>query len=464
MGRLITDNFMLDSELARKLYNEVKDTPIYDYHSHLSPQEIYENKRFNSITEAWLGFDHYKWRQMRTCGIEEEKITGNASDYEKFEAYAKTLDYAFGNPLIHWTQLELNKYFNIDTFLGSDTAREVYNIASDVIKSGDCDVQTLITKSNVKMIGTTDDICDDLKWHKLIANDETIEVKVLPTFRPDRFINVDNENYLEVLEELSNITTPINNLDDFIKSYITRIDYFAKHGCKISDHGISEFKYVEPDARLANETFTKILSSERCSEFEYINLKSYLLELSASEYQKRNWTMQLHIGATRNNNAKLFDQLGADVGCDAIDDKPYIQDLSLFFKHQSELDNIGKTIVYNLNPSHNYAIATMIGSFQQGPTRGLLQFGSGWWFNDQRDGIEQHLKTHSQLGLLGVFIGMLTDSRSFLSFTRHDYFRRILCNYIATAVNKGEYPNDKERLSKLVKDICYRNAKNYFEL
>lgn len=464
MNNIINDKFMLESDLARKLYNHVKDAPIVDYHSHLSPEEIYKNHRFSSITEAWLGFDHYKWRQMRTRGIEEKYITGESSDFEKFTAYAQTLDYAIGNPLIHWSHLELNKYFAIDEFLTTDNAKQVFDQANKVIAEGAVDVQKIIKKSNVKMIGTTDDIIDDLKWHKLIKEDKTIDVVVLPTFRPDRFINIENEDYAKIIDELSTATIEIKNLENLKQAFKMRLDYFEQVGCKISDHGISEFHYVNDNIDLANSAFNKVLSNVGVSKAEEIAFKSYLLEFFALEYKQRNWVMQLHLGATRNNNQKLFEKLGADVGCDAIGDSGYIQELSNYFKQLSKDNSIGKTIVYNLNPSDNYAIATMIGSFQEAPTKGLIQFGSGWWFNDQKDGIESHLSAHAQLGLLRVFIGMLTDSRSFLSFTRHDYFRRILCNYIAELVNKNQYPNNEQLLYNIVDEVCYKNAIEYFNL
>ncbi len=464
MEKFIKDDFILESELAVKLYNKIKDLPIIDYHSHLSAKEIYDNKRFKSITEAWLYHDHYKWRQMRTLGIDENNITGDGSDLEKFKSYAKTLDYAIGNPLFAWSHLELSRYFKIEDILTEKNHKDIFNRANNIIKKGDLDVRNIIKKSNVVMIGTTDDPCDDLKWHKLIAKDKTIDVKVLPTFRPDRFINIDNESYKEYLKELESISKPIKNLNDLKEIFLKRMDYFQEVGCKISDHGITNFNYLETQDNEANILFEQFILGEPLSLEEEIKIKSNLLIFFAKEYKNRNWVMQLHIGATRNNNTKLFNSLGADVGADAISDKNYILDLSEYFKTLSKMDKIGKTIVYNLNPSDNYAIATLIGSFQEGPTKGLIQFGSGWWFNDQKDGIESHLKAHSQLGLLRLFIGMLTDSRSFLSFTRHEYFRRILANFIANLVNTGQYNNDFENLTKICEEISFYNAFEYFEL
>ncbi len=464
MEKFIKDDFILNSDLAIKLYEEIKDAPIIDYHSHLPAQEIYENLRFKSISEAWLYHDHYKWRQMRTLGISEEVVTGSTSDLEKFKAYAKTLDYAIGNPLMAWSHLELQRYFGIDEVLEEKNAELIFDEANKVIESGQVDVRNIIKDSNVKMIGTTDDVCDDLKWHKLIAEDDTIDTLVLPTFRPDRFLNIDSGFYEDTIEDLNKLGYSIKTLDDLKEAFIKRLDFFESVGCKISDHGISNFEYLPCNDQIASLIFEKFIQGEELTRVQMILYKSHLLEFFAGEYKSRNWVLQLHIGATRNNNAKLFEELGADVGCDAIADRSYIQDLSNFFKTLSKENNIGKTIVYNLNPADNYAVATMIGAFQQGPTKGLIQFGSGWWFNDQKDGIESHLKAHSQLGLLRVFIGMLTDSRSFLSFTRHEYFRRILCNYIADLALTGQYPNDFERLKDICYEISYKNANDYFGL
>lgn len=464
MEKFINEDFILDSDLAQTLYSKVKDLPIIDYHSHLSAQEIYENKRFKSITEAWLYFDHYKWRQIRTLGIEEKFITGSGTDLEKFTAYAKTLDYAIGNPLMAWSHLELQRYFGIEDVLTEANAEEIFNRANEVIAGGEVDVRTIITKSNVQMIGTTDDIVDDLAWHKKIAEDESIDVKVLPTFRPDRFLNIDSGFYGETLKDLEALAGPITSIQSLKKAFNERLDYFESAGGKISDHGISYFEYIATDDCTADAIFTKFLAGDLLTKHEEICFKSNLLVFFAEQYKQRNWVMQLHIGATRNNNGSLFDKLGADAGADAISDQSFIVDLSNYFKTLSMNDMISKTIIYNLNPQDNYALIAMIGAFQQGPTKGLIQFGSGWWFNDQRDGIESHLKAHSQLGLLRVFIGMLTDSRSFLSFTRHEYFRRILCNFVAELALSGQYPNDIERLTAICSEICVQNAIEYFNL
>ncbi len=464
MKTFITDDFILESDLAVKLYEKVKELPIVDYHSHLSAQEIFENKRFKNITEAWLYHDHYKWRQMRTLGIDEKNISGEGLDYEKFESFADTLDHAIGNPLVAWSHLELLRYFDIDDMLTKESASDVYTRANAVIESGKLDVRNIIKQSNVKMIGTTDDPCDDLQWHKKIAEDDTIDTLVLPTFRPDRYLNIEAANYSEVLEVLENTTHPIDSLDSMKKAFIARLDYFENTGCKISDHGISEFGFTVTSDEEVEEIFKKYLSKEDLSKEEIVKFKSNLMMFFGKQYKSRNWVMQIHIGATRNNNAQLFAKIGPDAGADAISDSSYIVALSNYLKEMSSKELIGKTIIYNLNPQDNYAIGALIGAFQQGPTKGLIQFGSGWWFNDQKDGMEAHLKAHGQLGLLRVFIGMLTDSRSFLSFTRHEYFRRILCNHIANLVNSGQYPNDESILIDICSEISSSNAVTYFEL
>lgn len=460
----IGEDFILESDLAIKLFEEIKDMPIVDFHSHLQANEIYENLRFKNITEAWLYFDHYKWRQMRTLGIDEKYITGQSSDLEKFVSYAETLDYAIGNPLIAWSQLELKRFFGIDEVLGKENAKEVYDKANAIIETGAVDVRTIITNMNVKLIATTDDICDDLKYHKLIREDNTIEFKVKPTYRPDRFINIEHPEYKNVLADFSKYDLNVNDLTSLKLSFLSRMDYFQEVGCNIADHGISEFDFMVCSDEEANNIFTKYLNNKRLTKEEEIKFKSNLIIFFAKEYKKRNWVMQLHIGATRNNNDYIFNKIGADAGADAISDTTYVVSLSEYFKELSKCDSIGKTVIYNLNPMFNYSIAAMIGAFQQGPTKGLIQFGSGWWFNDQRDGMEAQLKAHSQLGLLRVFIGMLTDSRSFLSLTRHEYFRRILCNYVAELANSGQYPNDLKRLKQIVSEIAYDNAQEYFDV
>ncbi|MFV0254868.1 MAG: glucuronate isomerase [Erysipelotrichaceae bacterium] len=462
MKQFLADDFLLNNNSAQRLYDCCKNDPIYDYHSHLSAQEIYENKRFTSISEAWLTFDHYKWRLMRAVGIDEEYITGSANDLDKFKAYAKALEYAVGNPLFHWSHLELKRLFNIDDILSEDTAESIFAKANKIIKSGELDVQKILAKVNVKMIGTTNDICDDLKYHQLIKEDKALNILVLPTFRPDRFIQISDE-YLSNIKDLEKVCKQrINNLADFEKALLTRLDYFEKIGCNISDHGISEFKYLANNKETTTELFLKLLANKTLSFSEKKTIESYLLEFLFKEYKKRNWVAQLHLGAIRNLNEALFKGYGADAGADSISTSNYLSDLANFLNQLSRSNNITKTILYNLNPSDNYPLAALANSFQDSSVKGLVQFGSAWWFNDQKEGMKNHLKVLSSQGSLRTFIGMLTDSRSFLSFVRHEYFRRILANYLGTLVENGEYPANFTQLEAIMHEICYKNNISYF--
>ena len=402
----INDNFMLKNETAKELYDAVKDLPIIDYHCHLVPKMIADDYKFKNAYELFLGGDHYKWRQMRTFGIDEKYITGDADDYEKFEAYAKALPYMIGNPLFHWTQLELKRYFDIDEILCEETCREIWDKCNELLAKDEYSAKNLIKMSNVEVVCTTDNPYDNLEYHKELKDFST---KILPTFRPD-------------LKE--------------IKSDITeRMDYFASLGCKLSDHAIDEMN---------DDIIEKIV-------------------FLGEEYAKRGWTMQLHIGALRNNNARMFEKLGADTGFDSINDFEIAKGISTILNRLDQKDALPKTILYCLNPKDNYVLGTMLGNFQRGPVKGKIQFGSGWWFNDNKDGMESQVKALANLGMISTFVGMLTDSRSFVSYPRHEYFRRILCNLLGGWVEDGEYPKDMERLKKIAADICYYNAKNYFE-
>ncbi len=402
----INDDFMLKNDVAKELYKAVKDLPIIDYHCHLVPKMIADNHMFKNAYDLFLGGDHYKWRQMRSFGIDETYITGEADDYEKFKAFASVMPYLIGNPIYHWTHLELKRYFGIDEVLCEDTCREIWDTCNDLLKTDAFSARELIKRSNVEVICTTDNPYDDLSYHKALKSFET---KVLPTFRPD----------------LSDIKSDITN----------RMDYFNENGCKLSDHAIDEMN---------DDIIEKIV-------------------FLGEEYAKRGWTMQLHFGALRNNNTKMYNKMGPDVGFDSINDFELARGISKMLDRLSQKDALPKTILYCLNPKDNYVLGTMIGNFQTGPTKGKLQFGSGWWFNDNRDGMEEQMKALANLGVLSTFVGMLTDSRSFVSYTRHEYFRRILCNLIGKWVEEGEYPYDLERLTKIVRDISYFNAKNYFE-
>ena len=402
---IISDNFMLKNETAKKLYKEVCNLPIIDYHCHISPKMIAENYKFKNAFELFLGGDHYKWRQMRTNGIDEKYITGDASDYEKWEKFAETMPLLIGNPLYHWTHLELKRYFDIDEPLSSKNAKEVWDKINACLEKDEYRVQGLIKMSNVDVICTTDNPYDTLEYHEQLKNFST---KVVPAFRPD-----------------------LDNLKDDITE---RMDYFHERGCRLSDHAVD---------KLDEDTINKLI-------------------FLGEEYAKRGWVWQLHIGALRNNNSRMFEKLGPDTGFDSVNDFQIAEGISRILDALDKKDMLPKTILYTLNPKDNYVLGTMLGNFQGGGVAGKIQFGSGWWFNDQRDGMESQMRALSNLGMIARFVGMLTDSRSFVSYTRHEYFRRILCNLLGKWVEEGEYPCDMEVLTKIAKDICYYNAKNYF--
>ena len=402
---IINDNFMLKNDTAAELYNSVKDLPVIDYHCHISPKMIADNYQFKNAFELFLGGDHYKWRQMRTNGIDESLITGDGSDYEKWEAFAKTMPYLIGNPLYHWTHLELKRYFDIDEALSQDTAKDIWNRVNECLAKDEYRVQGLIKMSNVETICTTDAPYDTLEYHRQLKDFGT---KVVPAFRPD----------------LSDIKSDIGE----------RMDFFHENGCRLSDHAVDD---------MSDDTIEKLV-------------------FLGEEYAKRGWVWQLHIGALRNNNTRMFEKLGADTGFDSVNDFQIAEGLSRILDSLEKKDMLPKTILYTLNPKDNYVLGTMLGNFQGGGIQGKIQFGSGWWFNDQRDGMESQMRALANLGMLSRFVGMLTDSRSFVSYTRHEYFRRIMCNLLGKWVEDGEYPRDMQTLKKIAADISYHNAKNYF--
>ena len=451
---IINDNFILKSKTAKKLYKDyAKDLPIIDYHCHLSPQMIAEDYKFKSAYDLFLGGDHYKWRQMRSNGIDENMITGDGDEYEKWVGFARTLPLLIGNPLYHWTSLELKRYFDIDTPLTEKTAKEIWDKCNEMLARDDFSAQNLIKRSNVEVICTTDDPADDLRYHKQLK-DEGFPTKVLPTFRPDKLVNIDKVEFMPYLEA--------NGIDSFDKaiSWIgERIAFFHENGCRLSDHALEYVPFAKGDAKAA---FDKKVSGEALTQEEIDVYKTALLSECAKHYTKLNWTMQLHIGALRNNNAKMFNKLGADTGFDSINDLCIAEKLSAFMNSLEFDDILPKTILYTLNPKDNYVLGTMLGNFQKAPTAGKIQFGSGWWFNDNKDGMEEQMKALANLGILGNFVGMLTDSRSFVSYPRHEYFRRIFCNLVGQWVDDGEYPNDKDSLKRIVEGVCYKNAKEYF--
>ncbi len=463
MKDFMNEDFLLNNETAKRLYHEVASKMfICDYHCHLSPKEIYENKRFKNITEAWLGGDHYKWRAMRSNGIEEKYITGDSEDYDKFIAWAKTLPKAIGNPLYHWTHLELQRYFGITEILSEKTAKLIWEKANKLINSDDFSAKNLIKKSNVKIICTTDDPVDNLEYHIKLKEDNDFDVKVLPTFRPDKAVEISKDDFSSWIKKLEIISgIEINEYSTLKEILKSRINFFHKVGCRISDHGLIDVPYIEGSEEEVNEIFLKAIKGIKLNKIEENKYKTNILHFFGKEYAKYNWTMQIHFGALRNNNTNMFRKLGADTGFDSINDCNVAYEISRILDSLEIENSLPKTILYTLNPKDNYVLGTMLGNFQGEGINGKIQFGSGWWFNDNKEGMLDQMKTLANLGLLGNFIGMLTDSRSFLSYTRHEYFRRVLCNLIGEWVEDGEYPNDFDNLKKIVENICYNNAVNY---
>lgn len=461
----ISDDFLLRSETARILYHDyAKEMPIIDYHCHLPPDQIAGDKQFENITQIWLYGDHYKWRAMRANGINERFCTGNASDWEKFEQWAITVPYTMRNPLYHWTHLELLRYFDIDILLNKDSAREIYEECSAKLKQPDFSVKNLLKKMNVKIICTTDDPTDSLSDHQAIK-DSGFDIKVLPTFRPDKaMLLIDSpeefNRYLSKLGETSGLGE-INSYESLLAALQNRHDFFASMGGKLSDHGL-EHIYATFDEEAAKQAFTAARNGQLPSELQREAFKSMVLFETAKMDHAKTWTQQFHLGALRNNNARMLRELGPDTGWDSIGDYSQAQAMSKFFNKLDSTDQLAKTILYNLNPADNEVLATMTGNYNDGTVAGKMQFGSGWWYLDQKDGMERQMNALSNMGLLSRFVGMLTDSRSFLSYPRHEYFRRILCNLIGNDVENGELPNDMPWLGKLVEDISYRNASNYF--
>ncbi len=451
---IINDNFILKTETARKLYNDfAKDLPIIDYHCHLSPQMIAEDYKFKNAYDLFLGGDHYKWRQMRSNGIDEKLITGDGDEFEKWMGFARTMPLLIGNPIYHWTSLELKRYFDIDTPLTEATAKEIWDKCNELLAKPEFSAQNLIKRSNVEVICTTDDPADDLRYHKQLK-EQGFPTKVLPTFRPDKLVNIEKVEFIPYIEA--------NGLDTFEKviAFIgEKIKFFHENGCRLSDHALEYVPFALGDAKAV---FDKKVKGEALTAEEVDVFKTALLAECAKYYTDLDWTMQLHIGALRNNNGKMFKALGADTGFDSINDLCIAEKLSAFMNNLECADILPKTILYTLNPKDNYVLGTMLGNFQKAPTAGKIQFGSGWWFNDNRDGMEEQMKALANLGILGNFVGMLTDSRSFVSYPRHEYFRRIFCNLIGGWVEEGEYPKDMESLKVIVEGVCYKNAKRYF--
>jgi len=459
-------DFMLHTETAKTLYHKyAASMPIFDYHNHLLPQEIAQDKPFENLYQIWLSGDHYKWRAMRSFGIEEKFITGEAPPFEKFLAYARMIPHTIGNPLYHWTHLELQRYFGITTLLSQESAREIWDETSRQLKEKKMGPRHFLEASKVKAACTTDDPVDSLEHHQAIAAQEDFPARILPTFRPDKAMALDNrEAYLSYLEDLGQAAeTPIRDFDHLIQALDKRHQFFHQQGCRLSDHGLSFPLFQKREPSQIEGDFQKLLKGTApLTQKEKEGLQTAILTAIAGMNQKRGWVMQLHLGPLRNNNTTMFNKIGPDTGFDSINDGPIAVKTSALLDHINQTSGLPKTILYVLNPSDNYTMGTMIGNFQDGITPGKIQFGSGWWFNDQRDGMEAQMRSLANLGLLSQFVGMLTDSRSFLSFPRHEYFRRILCNLIGEWVEKGEYPWDEPFLGQLVQDISFNNAQRYF--
>ena len=464
MKKFLDVNFLLHNKTAIELYHGfAKAMPIIDYHNHLSPEQIANDINFENLTQLWLYGDHYKWRAMRTNGVKEKYITGDATDYEKFEQWAATVPYTLRNPLYHWTHLELQRYFDIDTILSPETAREIYDACAAKLKTPAYSVRNLLRKMNVKILCTTDDPTDSLEHHLKIKEDG-FEIKVLPAFRPDKAMNVDDvvsfNAYVNKLQEASNIL--IASFDDYLLALKSRHDFFATMGCCISDHGLEQMYAVDYNEAEIKNIFRKLTAGESISQPENMKFKSAMLVKFALWDHEKNWVQQYHLGALRNNNSRMLKTLGADTGWDSIGDFSQGKQLSKFLDRLDSTDQLAKTILYNLNPADNELVATMAGNFNDGSVAGKMQFGSSWWFLDQKDGMTKQINALSNMGLLSKFVGMLTDSRSFMSYPRHEYFRRILCNILGEEIESGELPDDIAWTGKLIEDICYNNAKEYF--
>jgi len=462
----ITESFLLQTKTAQRLYDKyAKDMPIIDYHCHINPREIAEDKRFENITQVWLYGDHYKWRLMRSNGVPEEEITGNADDYTKFLRFAEMLPKAIGNPMYHWCHLELKRYFGYDGVLNADTAKTVWEICNKKLAEPSMSVRNIIKQSNVKMVGTTDDPVDTLEWHKAIAEDDSIDVVVLPSFRPDKAVNIDKPGFAEYIGKLGEAAQiEIRSVDDVKAALSKRLDYFCEMGCRATDHGLDYVVYEPATDEEVEKIFQKVMGGGEISQLEADKYKTAIMLHLGREIARHGIVMQLHYGAQRNTNTKMFNLLGPDSGFDCISTKDCGAAITRFL-NVLEMDNaLPKTIIYSLNPNDNELIDTILGCFQGTEAAGKIQHGSAWWFSDTKTGMEAQMTSLANLSLLGNFIGMLTDSRSFLSYSRHEYFRRILCNLIGNWVENGEYPDDEQALGKIIQDICYYNAEKYFGL
>lgn len=464
MKAFMDQDFLLSTDTAKKLFHEyAENMPILDYHCHINPREIAEDRKFDNITQVWLGGDHYKWRQMRSNGVDEYYITGGASDREKFQKWAETLEKAIGNPLYHWSHLELKRYFGYEGYLNGDTAEEVWNLCNAKLHEADMSVRNIIRRSGVTLICTTDDPIDSLEWHKAIKEDDSFEVQVLPAWRPDKAMNLEVPTYLEYLDKLSKVSgVQVKSFADLKEALKSRMDFFASMGCCVSDHALEYIMYVPASEEEIEAIFAKRLAGEAITKEEGLKFRTAYMLFVGTEYHKRGWVMQIHYGCKRDNNTGMFAKLGPDTGYDCINNYAPSAQTADFLNALNEMDAMPKTILYSLNPNDNAAIGSILGCFQDSAAIGKIQQGSAWWFNDHKAGMTEQMVSLANLGLLSNFVGMLTDSRSFLSYTRHEYFRRILCELIGGWVENGEYPVDYKALEKIIKGISYNNAVRYF--
>lgn len=464
MKPFMDENFLLSTETAKTLFHEYAEkTPVLDYHCHINPKEIAEDRQFENITQVWLGGDHYKWRFMRSCGVDEHYITGDAPDKEKFFKWAECLGKAIGNPLFHWSHLELQRYFGYHGVLNKNTAEEVWELCNKKLAEPSMSVRSLIKQSGVTLICTTDDPVDSLEWHKKIAEDASFDVQVLPAWRPDKAMNIEKPDYPDYLEKLSAVSgiqiTSFAALKDALKK---RMEFFASMGCSVSDHALEYVMYVPAKEAELEQIFDKRLKGNSISKEEELKFKTAFMLFAGREYSRLNWAMQLHYGCKRDNNTLMFEKLGPDTGYDCINNYAPSAQMADFLNALIRTNELPRTIIYSLNPNDNQAIGTILGCFQDSTAVAKIQQGSAWWFNDHKTGMTEQMISLANLGNLSGFVGMLTDSRSFLSYTRHEYFRRILCDLIGTWVENGEFPNDQDTLGEIVKDISYYNAVRYF--
>ncbi|MBS4212316.1 glucuronate isomerase [Neobacillus rhizophilus] len=464
MKAFLDNHFLLNTETAKGLYETAaQGLPIFDFHCHLNPQEVWENKPYRSITEVWLGGDHYKWRAMRMHGIGERFITGDADDWEKFAAWAETVPHLIGNPLYHWTHMELKMFFGIEKVLSPETAREIFDECNEKLEKPEFMPRAFIERSNVKFIGTTDDPVSTLEYHQLLKKDETFKAIIAPTFRPDGALFIERPTFKTWLESLSEVSgIKVDSLDSFLQALKQRVDFFHENGGRASDHDIQKMEYVQTTKEEISPIFDKRFNGEELNEEEITLYRAFLLTELGKMYAEKQWVMQLHMGAMRSNNTKMKNLLGPDTGFDSVGETNFAEGISRFLDALDVQNALPRTVLFNLNQKDNVVLAGMMGNFYEEGIPGKVQFGSGWWFLDHIDGMERQMKDLANVGLLSHFIGMLTDSRSFLSYARHDYFRRILCNILGEWVERGLAPNNQEFMEQMVRNIGYHNAEKYF--